>query len=201
MDSTPTTPPSTISHTTIINPLDTTTHLIAINVWAQAPLKLTSTNYTAWRFQFQTLLTGYDLLGFIDGTKPCPPSTVMHNGVSTPNPDYLLWIRQDQLLLNAIIGSLTPSLISFIATAKTSYDAWTTLSNTYAKPTRGRILGLKNRLTNPVKGAQSITEFMQGIKTIVDALALMNVSVDSKDLVIKILDGLDENYKELSNAI
>lgn len=89
----------------------------------------------------------------------------------------------------------------FSATSKTSYDAWTTLANTYAKPTRGHIRQLKGQLTNPIKGNQTITDFLQGIKAIIDALAFMNTYVDTEDLVLKILDGLDKYYKQLSHAI
>ncbi|KAK2647820.1 hypothetical protein Ddye_015309 [Dipteronia dyeriana] len=66
-------------------------HLITINISAQAPLKLTTTNYMSWKIQFQTLLTGYDLLGFVDGFKPCPPTTMTINDISTPNPAHNIW--------------------------------------------------------------------------------------------------------------
>ncbi|GKV46640.1 hypothetical protein SLEP1_g53614 [Rubroshorea leprosula] len=36
------------------------------------PLKLTPNNYPSWRSQFTSLLARYELLGFIDGTYPCP---------------------------------------------------------------------------------------------------------------------------------
>lgn len=41
-----------------------------------------------------------------------------------------------------------------------------------------------------LKGSKSFTEFTQGIKATVDALALMNVPVDPEDLTFKVLDGL-----------
>ena len=175
--------------------------IIALNVAAQAPLKLTASNYFSWRLQFSTLLTGYDLLGFIDGTHPCPEQSVTVNGVPTANPAHHTWVRQDQLLLNAILGSLSPPLIPFIASAQTSHDAWSTLALTYGKPTRGRITQLKTQLSNPIKGTQTITEFMQNIKTKVDELAMMNAPVDIEDLTIKILNGLYADYTELANAI
>lgn len=108
---------------TVNNPLHTQTlntdqtHLITINVSAQALLKLTSSNYLSWKIQFQTLFTGYDLLGYIDGTKACPAKTINQSEATVPNPAYHAWIQQDQLILNAIIGSLSPEIISFVATA------------------------------------------------------------------------------------
>ena len=96
-------------------PTNTETQLITINTAAQAPLKLTSANYASWKIQFETLFVGYDLLGYIDGSNPCPSQTITTNDTSAPNPAYNFWVRQDKLILNAIIGSLSPQLISFIA--------------------------------------------------------------------------------------
>ncbi|KAI5319419.1 hypothetical protein L3X38_039127 [Prunus dulcis] len=137
---------------TILNTNATHQNLISINVAAQAPLKLSSTNYLSWKLQFQSLFIGYDLLGYIDGSKPCPPPTLTQDNTTSPNPSYSLWIRQDQLILNAIIGFLSPTIISFIAQAKTSKQAWTILANTYAKPSRGRIKQIKQHLKNTTKG-------------------------------------------------
>ena len=125
-----------------------------------------------------------------------PPTEIVQT------PDYFLWIRQDQLVLNAIAGSLSPTLIPFIASAKTSREAWTTLANTYAKPSRGRVSQLKEQLRVLAKGPQTITEYMQTVKSIVDDLAMLNAPVDDEDLTLKILGGLDDDYyKTLCDAI
>ncbi|GFQ01835.1 retrovirus-related pol polyprotein from transposon tnt 1-94 [Phtheirospermum japonicum] len=181
--------------------MDAISDVVSINASAQIPLKLDSTNYTSWRFQFEALLAGYELTGYIDGTLPCPPPSNITGTTSTPNPGYSLWVCQDKLLLSTIIGSLTPSLIPFIATAKASKAAWDILANTYGRPSRGRILALKNRLQNPVKGNQTITQFLHGIKGTVDELALLGSTMDLEDIVLKVLNGLDDQYRELSNAI
>ena len=76
-------------------PLNTDNQLITINTAAQAPLKLTSSNYASWKIQFETLFVGYDLLGYINGSKPCPPTTLTVNGTATPNPAHSFWVRQD----------------------------------------------------------------------------------------------------------
>ncbi|KAJ0979781.1 hypothetical protein J5N97_015255 [Dioscorea zingiberensis] len=177
--------------------------LIAINVTAQAPLKLTATNYAAWRAQFNSLLIGYDLLGYVDGTLPCPAATLPSSDLATPvpNPDFALWIRQDQLLLNAILGSVSPNLVPFIASSSSARAAWLTLEKTYASPSRGRIMELSGRLAHLSQGPQTITAYMQDIKTCVDSLALMNKPVDFDDLSIHILNGLDSAYSKLSHAL
>ena len=45
--------------------------LSPLYVAAQLPLKLTPTNFPSWRAQFNALLLGYDLTGYIQGSKPC----------------------------------------------------------------------------------------------------------------------------------
>jgi hypothetical protein len=175
--------------------------LITINTSAQAPLKLASNNYISWKLQFQTLFIGYDLLGYIDGFKPCPPVTILTNQSNIPNPAYHIWIRQDQLILNALIGSLSPTLIPFVARSTTSQEAWTILANTYAKPSQGRIKQVEAIFKNSTKGNLNIIDFLQSVKARADELAILGAPIDEEDLTEKILDELEEDYKELILAI
>ncbi|KAI9178326.1 hypothetical protein LWI28_025174 [Acer negundo] len=175
--------------------------IISINIAAQAPLKLTATNYRSWKLQFHTLLIGFDLMRFVDGKRLCPPETITTSDTTAPNHAHHIWVRQDQLLLNAILGSITPSIIPFIASAKTTHDAWVALANTYVKPSRGHIMHLKGVLTNITKGTQSITEYMQHAKSIADELAMLDAPENSEDLKVKILNGLGEEFKDISSAV
>ncbi|KAG6774882.1 hypothetical protein POTOM_022260 [Populus tomentosa] len=182
-----------------------TTNLVTINVTAQAPLKLNSSNYLSWKLQFQTLFVGYDLHGYIDGTKPCPTEHLptSHTNVTTAqiNPEFITWRRQDQLILNAIIGSITPAIIPFIASAKTSREAWSILAATYATPSRGRIKQVKSQLRLLTKGSLSITDFLQSVKAKANELAVLGAPVDNEDLTDKILDELSDEYRELVRAV
>ena len=132
----------------IINASNNTTSLISINTNTQISIKLIASNYSSWHFQFHAILIGYNLMGFVDKSKPCPVRTV--NNAS--NPDYSLWIRQDQLILSAIASSISPNLVPFIASARRSREAWDILATTYAKPSRGRINQLKEDLRLLTKG-------------------------------------------------
>lgn len=78
---------------TIINPFENSSSIISINTTSQISIKLTSSNYTSWRFQFHAILIGYDLMGFIDGSKPCPLPTITTTNGNNPNQDYSLWVR------------------------------------------------------------------------------------------------------------
>jgi len=186
-------------NTTIFNTNESHSTLITINVAAQTPVKLTSTNYLAWKLQFQTLFIGYDLNEFIDGSHPCPATPIP--GTTTPNPTHKMWIRQDQLLLNAILGSLSPTIMSFIAQAQTSKEAWTILANTYAKPSCGRIKQVKSQFKQLTKGSLGVSEFLQTIKARADELAILGAPIDFEDLLERILEGLGSEYTELARTV
>ncbi|KAH7533151.1 hypothetical protein FEM48_Zijuj04G0099900 [Ziziphus jujuba var. spinosa] len=120
--------------------------LVYINVSAQAPLKLTTDNYTAWHAQWYSLF-GYDLMGFVTGASVCPPS----------NPDKILWIRQDHLLRSALLASFDPTIVTFVASSGSSREAWQTLATMYAKPSHGRITSIRDTLSKLTKDDKSIS--------------------------------------------
>ena len=154
------------SRPTVLNGTDPSQNLIVFNVNAHAPLELTASNYSTWHLQFMSLLFGYDLLGIVNGLRPCPPTmiTLPDAASPSPNPDHILQLRQDQLLLNAIVGSISATLVQFISTSTTSHVAWTTLEKIYASPSCRRIMTHHQNLACPQQGNQTITDYMQDIK-------------------------------------
>ncbi|RVW49835.1 Retrovirus-related Pol polyprotein from transposon RE1 [Vitis vinifera] len=147
------------------------------------------------------LLCRLSFTGYVNGTLPCPSTTLTsENGTTTPNPAYTHWIRQDHLL-NAMVSSLSLTIFSFIASATTSLEAWSTLHNTYVKASRSRIIHYRTQLDNLSKGTQSITQYMQSVKICVDVLHLMNVTIDPEEFIIQIFHGLPEMYKDLHSTI
>ncbi|KAL4591677.1 hypothetical protein LXL04_004647 [Taraxacum kok-saghyz] len=133
---------------------------------------------------------------------PAPAPTVT-NGVSTPHPDYAAWFRQDRLLFGAIVGSLSPSIVPLITSASSSLEAWIILSNTYANPSRGDIKQLQHRLKLSIKTQdQSITDYMQSVKIIVDELQILGKKMDIEDITDAVLNGLDStSYKTIIDAV
>ncbi|KAI5328775.1 hypothetical protein L3X38_028172 [Prunus dulcis] len=167
--------------------------LITINATAQLPVKLTPTNYPSWRAQFNALLYGYDLMGYVDGSSLCP---------STTQPVLrTFWIRQDQLLLHAILASVSPQVISLIASAKTSKEAWDKLLRLFASKARARVLGLKERLTLLRRENKSVSEYLQEVRVIADELAIIDVPLSDDDLLLYILNGVGSDFKEIAAVV
>lgn len=51
------------------------------------------------------------------------------------------------------------------------------------------------------KGSDSVATFLQSIKAKADELALLGAPLDAEDLTKKILDGLGDDYRELTCAV
>jgi len=64
--------------------------------------KLEGHNYSAWMTQLVPVLKSHELMGFVDGSEPCPSKFIVDtHGELTSNisPEYLVWSRKDQFVL------------------------------------------------------------------------------------------------------
>ncbi|OMO95913.1 hypothetical protein CCACVL1_05180 [Corchorus capsularis] len=174
---------------------------ISINATNQLPLKLTSKNYSSWRAQFDALLYGFDLAGYVDGTIKAPAKKIQKDGITIANPKYSFWLRQDKLILHAIIASSSEAVLPYVASSATSHDAWQKLLKLFANKTRSRIMDLKSSLTSTKRNASSVAEYFQKMKQIIDELHLTGTVIEEDDQVLYILNGLGPEFREISTAI
>ncbi|RVW75058.1 Retrovirus-related Pol polyprotein from transposon RE2 [Vitis vinifera] len=110
----------TTSNSFNTHPISSTeTTLVALNITAQINEKLTSSTFPQWRAQFEALLIGYDLLDYVTGISQCPsPSDLSVSALHKTH-----WVRQDKLILSALLASTSPTITPLIATAKMSHEA------------------------------------------------------------------------------
>nr|XP_009760241.1 PREDICTED: uncharacterized protein LOC104212624 [Nicotiana sylvestris]XP_016496742.1 PREDICTED: uncharacterized protein LOC107815641 [Nicotiana tabacum] len=99
------------------------------------------------------------------------------------------------------MASINPTISSLVAHAATAKHAWENLQTTYANNYQPRIFSLCDTLANLKRDPRSISEYMKDIKSISDNLASSGSPLSNEDLIIKILSGLESEYKELSAAI
>ncbi|KAG5589627.1 hypothetical protein H5410_040141 [Solanum commersonii] len=111
------------------------------------------------------------------------------------------WYRQNQLLRSALIASLSTEVVFLVNTAETSYDVWNTLCSMYAKPSRARILSLKDSLTRATKGTQSMSAYLQHIKQLVTTFNSTGATITFDDVTLYVLNGLPSEYKGISDSI
>lgn len=75
----------------------------SLNVVHCITVKLTDQNFAFWKRQFHSFLSGQRLYGFVAGTIPQPPPTIMApsiTGATTPipNPGHQSWFQSDQVV-------------------------------------------------------------------------------------------------------
>jgi hypothetical protein len=125
--------------------------IISINATSQLPIKLSSNNFHSWKAQFDALLYGFDLMGFLDGNTTCSSKEIIaKDGTTVSNPDFVIWTRKDKLLLHAILAYLSEGVVT------SSRDAWVKLHKLYANKSRSRVMNLKEKLTNITCNTRSI---------------------------------------------
>jgi len=94
------------THATTIVPLANTHQVVS--------LKLTNTNYLYWRMQMKPYLLGQGVFHFVDGSVPCPPSHIFDSSAGSSSiisPSFLHWKQQDQLILSALLSSLSVDVL------------------------------------------------------------------------------------------
>ncbi|KAH0711656.1 hypothetical protein KY289_007615 [Solanum tuberosum] len=112
--------------------LNNNDQLISINAVAQAPLKLTTTNYQSWQYQWETLLTVYDFLQFINE----PPSTTAISKIKeicTKLASIGVHIFADEVFLHVVHG--LPSEYDSIASALRARETAITFQELHDKLT------------------------------------------------------------------
>lgn len=115
-------------------------------------MKLSQTNYIAWKTQIQATLLGYDMWKFVDGSFSSPPTSLPNaDGTSVANPTALTWFCQDWSIFGVIVGTLSQDIVPLVSQTVsqtgTAEKAWKVLAITYANPLRGHFKQIKSNLS------------------------------------------------------
>jgi hypothetical protein len=78
-------------------------------------ITLNRENFLLWKTQAVPALHAADLFGYVNGSIRAPPPTTTEGegdaARQAANPDYLHWYQQDQLVLIALLGSMSEGLV------------------------------------------------------------------------------------------
>jgi hypothetical protein len=88
-------------------------------------------------------LLGQGVFHFVDGSVLCPPSQVSDSSSGSSlaiNPSFLRWKQHDQLILSALLSSLSMDVLHLVVDCQTSSCVWRTLEKTFASPSNSRII-------------------------------------------------------------
>ncbi|KAM1564853.1 hypothetical protein ACFX10_039076 [Malus domestica] len=175
-------------------------------------VKLDDSNYLTWHFQMQLLLEGHGIMGFLDGSSPCPTQfgssgsrdSDIDSGDSSSRIEidaYKIWKMHDRALMQLITVTLSPSTISCVIGSTSARDLWIRLNEQFSIVTRATIFQMKSELQNIKKCPDSISQFLQRIKAARDYLAVAEVHFEDDDIVILTLNGLSGEYNTIRSII
>ncbi|KAM1049960.1 hypothetical protein TB2_031292 [Malus domestica] len=78
-------------------------------------VKLDDSNYLTWSFQVRLLLESHGIMGFINGSRKCPPRFNEDSNIEgIETDDYLVWKMHDRALMQLLIATLSTTAISCI---------------------------------------------------------------------------------------
>uniref|UniRef100_A0A2N9F808 Uncharacterized protein n=1 Tax=Fagus sylvatica TaxID=28930 RepID=A0A2N9F808_FAGSY len=165
--------------------------------------KLDSSNYMIWKLQISAVLDAYSVLDHLDGSTAQPnPFLVTEAGVQSMNPAFLAWKKKDKALLTLLFSTLSSTVLAMVVGKSTSQEVWNTLEERFTSTARANVLNLKLELQSIKKGGnESVSVYLQRIKTVRDKLSAVGVQSDPEELLHVILKGLPKEYAPFASAI
>ncbi|XP_019099667.1 PREDICTED: UDP-glycosyltransferase 76E11-like [Camelina sativa] len=98
-------------------------------------VKLNESNYLLWKTQFESFLLPQMLLGYIDGSISRPDATRSVTGPAgvtiESNPELAKWVRNDQLVMAWIFGSLSEPALRAVYGMHSAQEVWSALAKKF----------------------------------------------------------------------
>ncbi|CAN6573668.1 unnamed protein product [Malus baccata var. baccata] len=156
-------------------------------------VKLDDSNYLNWHFQMKLLLESNGILGFVDGSHPCPARFTSQSG-ELVNDEYLVWMMHGKAPMQLLTTSLSLVAMSCAIGSTSSRDIWIRLQEQFSIFSKTSIFQMKSNLQTIKNGSDSITQYLQKIKETRDYLSTAGVYFLDEDIVILALNGLPVEY-------
>ena len=168
-------------------------------------LKLNDKNYLSWKFQFEQFLNSQSLFGYVNGSTPRPPPTLITHHedqvIETPNPEHATWVRTDQRIMAWLVGSLSEDAIKNVYGLRSSQEVWFYLAQKYNRVSPTRKLELQSRIQATKKGGRSLGEYLSEIKSLCDQLDSIGAPLSEQEKIYGVLRGLGREYESISTVI
>ncbi|XP_019177891.1 PREDICTED: uncharacterized protein LOC109173090 [Ipomoea nil] len=172
-------------------------------------LKLTHRNYLYWRTQIIPFLRGQRLLGFIDGSRPCPsPVLEVSAGDSsdgTPttviNPAHEAWIEQDASILSLLISSISEEVMYLTLGQTTSREVWLATETALGSSSQVRCLNLMGQFQSLRQGDASTQEYLGRAQHLVEDLALAGRTMTLSEQNLYVFRGLRTEFRSMAASL
>jgi hypothetical protein len=154
--------------------------------------------------QMKPYLIGQSVFHFVDCSVPCPSSHVSDGSdgsSSTINLSFLCWKQHDQLILSALLTSLSMGVLNLVVDCQTSSCVWRTLEKALASPSNSCIMQLHGSFQELRQGDASVTTYMQHAKSLFDELVAAGRPLSLEDFNLYISRGLRGEFKDFVTSL
>uniref|UniRef100_A0A803Q6A3 Retrotransposon Copia-like N-terminal domain-containing protein n=1 Tax=Cannabis sativa TaxID=3483 RepID=A0A803Q6A3_CANSA len=160
-------------------------------------IKLDRHNFLSWKSQVTPTVIGHDLDEILFTGTPPPQNLV----TGVVNPEYTNWKKKDQLLLSWLRSSMSEVILASVANHTSAHSLWRALEQKFSSQTKARLLQLMGQFSHVHKGSLSISEYVEKVQTIADALTVAGAPVQDQDLVLQVLNGLGPDFDSVVSGI
>ena len=161
-------------------------------------IKLTRDNYLLWKAHIVPYLKGQHMFAFLNGSWPAPPQTLLTQLVATttlvPNPEFQAWHLQDQLILSALISSLSEKILAHVVKCSTSREVWLTLERMFTSHSHAHIMQIHYQLATLRKGNSPIADYFHRFMNLADTFAAVDHPLNDFEMISFLLAGLGSEY-------
>ncbi|PKU70959.1 Retrovirus-related Pol polyprotein from transposon TNT 1-94 [Dendrobium catenatum] len=164
--------------------------------------QLSSENYSIWRSQVTKLLKANGFYNFIDPDF-IPPDRFQqtNDGSSVINPKHTEWVLIDQNLAAALCSTISTAILPYVLHLESTAEIWNTIERRLQASNRSRVIQLKNELHNVSMKQQTMAEYLNEVKTLVDKIAAAGAKIDKEDVILYTLNGLPSAYQSFKGTI
>jgi hypothetical protein len=122
-------------------------------------------------------------------------------GKHAPNPEYSVWYRQDQIVFNYLLASLTNDVLQQVIHFDTSRAIWVHLEEMYSTHCCASVVQIKLDMANCRKGNLSMVDYFAKICSYTDQLAAPGHPMRDEDIITAVIIGLDGEHEPLITAV
>ncbi|KAI4321369.1 hypothetical protein MLD38_034759 [Melastoma candidum] len=163
-------------------------------------LKLDESNYVLWKGQVLAALVGGGYEDFIYGTTQ-PPPLFLDDLSQVPNPDHKLWHRTDKSVMSFLFSSLSREPLSQVVCCTSAHAVWESLKQRFESSSTTRVINLRTQMQQVKKEGKTMQQYINTVKMFADQLSAIGETVQYKDYIWYLLEGLPMEYDPIVTAV
>ena len=160
--------------------------------------KLSSSNFTSWKFRMQMILIDRGLWEYVDGNPVAP----VLDGTDAARLRLAEWKKKDNCALAQIALTVGNSELVHVKGAKSAAEAWKKICGVYEAKGLAAKIFLRRRFFNiKLREGESMQTHINAVRELADQLEAIGAPVTDGDIAMTLLCSLPQQYDSLIVAL